>query len=340
MVETGKSLEKETLDYSDNYKGQQLERVFDIRATKLGDGFAAAWRDVSEHKYAEDLLRESEEKYRTLFDNAGDMIGIQDMKGHFLEVNKITCERMGYSREEFLQKTIMDIGSPKYGTLILERIKQLKESDRILFESESFKKDGSTIPVEVTAVVFKYKGKPAILSVARDVTERKQLESQLQQSQKMEAIGRLAGGVAHDFNNLLTAIIGYSEMLKMDKLLNRGSMLYVEEIIKSADRAANLTQQLLAFSRKQVLQPKIIDLNKLLTEIDKMLHRLIGEDIELKTELVCGLGQMKADPGQIEQVTMNLAVNARDAMPRGGKLTIETQNVYLDKNYCKEHGVA
>ncbi|MDH7475806.1 MAG: histidine kinase dimerization/phospho-acceptor domain-containing protein, partial [Anaerolineae bacterium] len=174
---------------------------------------------------------------------------------------------------------------------------------------------------------------------ARQEAERQQetLKGQLLQAQRLESVGRLAGGVAHDFNNLLTAIIGYAEFLLGE--LNpydprRGD---VEEIKKAADRATALTRQLLAFSRKQVLQPEVLNLNAVITNLEKMLHRLIGEDIELTTILDPRLGRVKADPGQIEQVIMNLAVNARDAMPQGGKLTIETGNVFLDEDYARHH---
>ncbi|MCI0530678.1 MAG: ATP-binding protein, partial [candidate division Zixibacteria bacterium] len=171
--------------------------------------------------------------------------------------------------------------------------------------------------------------------VIRDITERKQLEQQLQQSQKMEAVGRLAGGIAHDFNNLLTVILGYSEMLA--SRIPKGDPLHkdVDEVKKSAVRAASLTKQLLAFSRKQVLQPRKLNLNVVVTETEKMLRRLIDENIELATVTSPMLGSVMADPGQIEQVIMNLVVNARDAMDGGGRLTIETANVVLDDNYVR-----
>jgi nitrogen-specific signal transduction histidine kinase/ActR/RegA family two-component response regulator len=166
--------------------------------------------------------------------------------------------------------------------------------------------------------------------LAEDVTERRALEDQLRQSQKMEAVGRLAGGVAHDFNNLLTVIKGYSELM-LDQLQQadplRGS---IEEVKKAADRAAGLTRQLLAFSRKQVLAPRVLDLNSIVTNMERLLQRLIGEDVQLATQLYGELGRVKADPGQTEQVIMNLAVNARDAMPKGGKLVITTSNAFLD----------
>jgi two-component system, cell cycle sensor histidine kinase and response regulator CckA len=200
-------------------------------------------------------------------------------------------------------------------------------------------KDGRVLWVESnSAVITDDEGKPVgVRGVTIDITERKTLEEQLRQAQKMEAIGQLAGGIAHDFNNLLTAITGYSE-LTMRRLPAEDPLRQnIEEIKKAGERAAALTRQLLAFSRKQVLQPKVLDLNAVISELEKMLRRLIGEDIGLRTALDSELGSVKADPGQVEQIIMNLVVNARDAMPRGGKLTIETKNVYLDEDYAKNH---
>jgi signal transduction histidine kinase/ActR/RegA family two-component response regulator len=170
-----------------------------------------------------------------------------------------------------------------------------------------------------------------------EITERKQLEDQLRQSQKMEAVGQLAGGIAHDFNNLLTAITGYSTLGLRHIEENHRVTGYLEEIKKAGDRAANLTRQLLAFSRKQILQPIPLNLNDIVSDINKLLERLIGEDIELSVKLGSDLRRIKVDPGQIEQVLVNLAVNARDAMPRGGKLTIETTAVELSQEYADKH---
>src|SRR5207248_2277450 len=178
-----------------------------------------------------------------------------------------------------------------------------------------------------------------ILGIGRDVTERLGLEQQLRQAQKMEAVGRLAGGIAHDFNNILTAITGHADLLLEDLGHHDPRRADVDEIRRSADRAAGLTRQLLAFSRQQVLQPKVVDLNALVLDMDKLLRRLIGEDVELATVLDPTLGRVTADPGQLEQVIVNLAVNARDAMPQGGKLTLETRNIDLDSSYTLEHSL-
>lgn len=176
-----------------------------------------------------------------------------------------------------------------------------------------------------------------VQGIARDVGERKHLEEQFRQSQKLEAVGQLAGGVAHDFNNLLTVISGYSDMVLRKYHNDEFLKVKVEEIKKAADRAASLTRQLLAFSRKQVLKPKVLNLNDIVADMDKLLRRLIGEDIALVTARDPGLGRIKADPGQLSQVIINLAVNSRDAMPKGGKLTIETRDVYLDEAYARSH---
>ena len=233
--------------------------------------------------------------------------------------------------------TIKDIRPTEDVSALLESVEKIGEG---LGESGVWKhrkKDGGVIDVEITSHTLVFAGRRARVVLANDVTERKMLEEQLRQSQKMEAVGQLAGGVAHDFNNLLTAITGYSDLairrLKAEDPLRH----HIEEIKKAGERAAALTRQLLAFSRKQVLQPKVFNINAVVSEIEKMLRRLIGEDMEFRTALASDLGSIKADPGQVEQVLLNLCVNARDAMPGGGKLTIETSNVYLDEEYASHH---
>jgi len=178
-----------------------------------------------------------------------------------------------------------------------------------------------------------------ILAIGQDVTERRNIEEQLRQSQKMEAVGTLAGGVAHDFNNLLTVIIGNSELALMNVIKDESLRKRIEEIKKTGNQAASLTRQLLAFSRKQVIKPEVMDINKGINETKNMLKRTIGEDIEFLTVLEPELWKIHADSGQIDQIIMNMVVNARDAMPQGGKLTIETTNADLNENYFRKHGI-
>jgi PAS domain S-box-containing protein len=292
----------------------------------------------------ETALRESEEKYRTLFDSAGDAIFIHDMEGRILASNTAACERYGYTQSQLLSMTIAMVDSPEQGAQAPERVARLREEGALQFETEHRHRDGRLIPVDVNARRISWSGQPATMSICRDITERKRaevehrrLEEQFQVSQKMEAIGSLAGGVAHDFNNLLTVILNYTGFAidrvgKSDPLQE-----FLVEVKKAGERAAVLTRQLLAFSRKQVLAPQVVDLNQLVANLDKMLRRLIGEDIHLEQRLAPDLGRIKADPGQIEQVIMNLVVNARDAMPDGGKLTIETTNIDLDEEYATRH---
>jgi two-component system cell cycle sensor histidine kinase/response regulator CckA len=206
-------------------------------------------------------------------------------------------------------------------------------------EAEWKRKDGTPITVRCSGRRVKdQSGVPAYFEFfAEDITERRVLERQLRMAQKMEAVGRLSGGIAHDFNNLLGVIIGYSQVVKKKLGKDNPLLSHVEEVEKAGQRAASLTKQLLAFSRQQVLTPAVLNLNAVVTEMGKMLPRLLGEDIEVTTALADDLGRVKADQGQIEQIIMNLAVNARDAMPEGGRLKIETANAELDKSFTREH---
>jgi hypothetical protein len=199
------------------------------------------------------------------------------------------------------------------------------------------KRDGTIISVEITAHPIHFEGRDACLVLATDITERKNLEEQFSQAQRLESIGRLAGGVAHDFNNLLTVINGYAAVILSDLSPTSPLAHKVAEISAAGQRAAALTEQLLAFSRRQLVQPRVLNLNHVISDIEKMLRRLIGEDIELVIKLSTDLGNTKADVGQLQQVIVNLAVNARDAMPQGGSLIIETSNVFLDEDYCFTH---
>ncbi len=294
-------------------------------------------RDITKRKKAEIKLKESESRHKVLFEASADGILIVDTKTkEFKYANSALCRMLGYSEEELKTMGVEDIHPKESLEYVISEFDAQAKGEKTLAQNiPCLRKDGEIVYTDINATLALIDGKNCDVFFFRDITEHRQLEEQLRQSQKMEAVGRLAGGVAHDFNNLLTAMLGYSEMLIADPGLNDTQRKYIEEIKKSSERAASLTQQLLAFSRKQILKPKILNINTLIADIKKLLHRLIGEDIHLISKLDSKLGVIKADPGQVEQIIMNLVVNARDAMPMGGKLTIETRNVYLDEEYGK-----
>ncbi|MBW3630493.1 MAG: PAS domain S-box protein, partial [Gemmatimonadetes bacterium] len=301
-------------------------------------------QDVTERRAAEEALRQSEKDYRGLFENSHDAIVIMAPEGEVvLDVNPRACEVYGIPRDEFIGSSMERVSQDvEAGREKVRRTMELGTS--WTFEVVQRRSDGTPLWAEITAAVIDYKGQPAILSVGRDVSERhaaedalRESQEQLVQAQKMEAVGRLAGGIAHDFNNLLTAIKGFTELLLLDFDERDPRHPFVTEIQGAANRAAALTRQLLAFSRKQVLQPRVLDLNASVTDIDKMLRRLLGEDIRLETVQEPALGRVKADPSQIEQVLVNLAVNARDAMPNGGRIVIHTRNTELTRELIPTH---
>ena len=276
-----------------------------------------------------DLLKQRDAKFRLLFeDNPLPMWVFDRQTLQFLEANQAAVVHYGYTHDEFLGMTVADIRPPED----VERLKDTVARASGLALSGQWRhrlKDGRLIDVEVASHTISYGGRQAVLSVLKDITQRKLLEEQLRQAAKMEAVGMLAGGIAHDFNNLLTIINGYSHILLKSIPETDPNHSSVEQIMKAGERAATLTRQLLSHSRRQVLQPKLLNLNQLLSGMEPMLRRLIGEDIELRFAAGRDIGQVNADPGQIEQVVMNLVVNARDAMPRGGALTIETSEAKL-----------
>ena len=287
---------------------------------------------------AQERLRLSESNFRSLVTNAPYGICRCDARGHLVDVNPALVQSLGYeSASELVGRNLSTLyaNGQEWFTLA-DNLRNHEPFQGVT--ADWVRKDGSITAVRLSGRAISDENKNFSFEIfGEDVTERRALEQQLRQSQKMEAIGRLAGGIAHDFNNLLMVISGYSEFL-LDRLgpdpAVRGP---AKEIATAAERATSLTRQLLAFSRKQMLAPKVLDLNAVVTENLKMLTRLIGEDIDLVMIPGPELGAVKADPGQIEQVILNLAVNARDAMPHGGKLTIETANVTLDEAYARMH---
>src|SRR4030043_142488 len=298
-------------------------------------------RDITERKRVEKALRESEQKYRTLFEESKDVIYISTPEGKFLDINPAGIELFGYpSKEEFLQ---IDITHDLYISPVdREKFQKVlaRQGYSKDYEVVFRKKDGEHVIVLLTTTIVRdERGEiVAYRGIMKDITERKKLEEQLLQAQKMEAIGQLAGGIAHDFNNILTAIIGFGNLLKMETSEDDILRSYITPILNSAERAANLTQALLAFSRRQIISPKPVNLNEIILGLERLLSRVIGEDIELSTVLADRDLIIMADSGQIEQVLMNLATNARDAMPDGGKLTISTKIVELDSEFIKTHG--
>jgi len=302
----------------------------------------------NEHKQAEEALRASEERYRNILESIEDGYYEVDIEGSFNFFNDPMCRILGYSKDEMMGMNNRQYTDQKNAKKLYQAFNEVFRTEQSAkgCEWEIIKKDETKRDVDASISLIKNISGSRIgfRGIVRDITERKQaekemvaLQEQLRQSQKIEAIGQLAGGIAHDFNNSLTLIKTCSQLAIMD--LKEGDPLRAtfEMIDKATQQSTNLTHQLLAFSRRQIMELKVIDVNNLLLEMDKMLHRVIGEDIELVSVLAEDLGRVQVDPGQMEQVIINLALNARDAMPRGGKLTIETANVDLDKAYANSH---
>jgi PAS domain S-box-containing protein len=290
-----------------------------------------------ERRRSEDALRKNEEMFRLLFSYSPLPTWVLDRETlRFLQVNDAAIRQYGYSYEEFGSMSIMDL-RPEEQDKDLEPFRQWNGQGRYHGNWKHRKKDGKLMEVEIIAHELDYAGRRVRLVVAQDITERRLLEQQFRQAQKMEAVGRLAGGVAHDFNNLLMVIKGHTELLLNAVPSPEQVTRKVEQIERAADRASTLTRQLLAFSRMQLLQPRVMNLNFIVEDMGKLLPRLIGEDIELVIRIAANLGAIRADASQMEQVIMNLAVNARDAMPGGGRLLIETSNEELDGAYGAVH---
>jgi PAS domain S-box-containing protein len=286
----------------------------------------------------EDEVRLTDEKYWSLMERAGDAIFIMDPSGRILEANRQAGELLGMAPEQVAALKYQDLGVEGDRSERSEDLRRLLSRGSLRVDGLRLRQPGGQVRIaDLSAALVGDEQRRLVIAIARDVTERKELERQLSQSQKLEAIGLLAGGIAHDFNNQLGVIAQYGEILS--QLVEPDSPLrpHVEKIQKTVGQSAALTRQLLAFSRKQELQPVVLDLNKVVGEMGDMLQRLLGRNIELLVELEPELGQVRADPSQLGQVLMNLVVNARDAMPEGGLLTIDTSNVELDEQGAQRH---
>ena len=340
IIVTG-SLDEETA--AECIKAGAADYVLKTNLLRLGPAISGALayaQSQADKQVAESALRISERRFRALVEESWDAVALFAGDGTILYGSPATTRLLGYDLTEFVGRNAMELIHPDDRAGVLVRLQETMAAPRarVHVAARVRHKNGSWRYLEgVFTNLIDDPSVGAIVNNYRDVTDRRILEEQVLLSQKMEAIGRLAGGVAHDFNNILTAIGGYSDLLLADLPPDDRRRHDVEEIHQATQRAATLTQQLLAFSRRQVLQPKVINLNALVPNIEKMLRRLIGEDILFATVLHPSLGNVRADPGQLEQVIVNLAVNARDAMPDGGRLTIETRNVELDEAYTAEH---
>jgi PAS domain S-box-containing protein len=315
----------------------------ELSITKLPDGgVVTIGRDVSERQLVERSRQEAETKYQTLIEQVAAVSYIAELgiDGQWLYVSPQVATMFGFTADEWLAESREWFKHihPEDRKIVESAEEASKRGERFQAEYRIIRKDGRVIWVSDTAAVVPGSDShPLMEGIIVDITDKKQLEGQLQQSRRMEAVGRLAGGIAHDFNNLLTVIKGYTELALIRTKGMPEIRSDVERIEDASERAAGLVRQLLAFSRRQVMQPKILDLNSIVVGLDKLLRRLMDEDIEMVTVASESVGAIKADPGQIEQVIMNLVVNARDAMPNGGRLTVETANVELDAIYARDH---
>jgi two-component system cell cycle sensor histidine kinase/response regulator CckA len=291
--------------------------------------------DASDSLPPDQALLESHRLLSAIFEGTHDALWFKDLSGRYLMINGAGARWLGKSASEVIGKTDPELLSPQLARAIIENDRRIFATE----QAETFEVSNPLRTYLTTKEVYRdasgeVKG---LIGISRDITQQKRLEEQLRQAQKMEAVGRLAGGVAHDFNNLLTVINGYSELVFASLPADHPSRLMSAEIRSAGERGANLTRQLLAFSRQQVLHPKLIDLNALLSDLAMLLRRLIGADIELSFVPEPTLGRVRVDPAQFEQAIINLAVNARDAMPDGGRLSIEICNVELGDDYARAH---
>jgi len=321
-----------TKDGQEVWLGQNAWLVFDTKGQYTG--MQAVARNITERHRAETALRNAEAKYRGLVEQS--LVGVYILQDdRLVYVNPKGADILGYSQQELLDLPwVYALLHEQDRALVIDQLSRVGETEHananVQLTVRNIRKDGSQVQVEAFCSATEFSGRPAILATVIDISDRVKLEDQLRQAQKMEAVGRLAGGIAHDFNNLLTAIRGNAELMSHRVRKDPAMAAEVDEILHAADRAASLTRQLLAFSRKQILQPVALDINEIVASVSRMARRLIGTGVQLQQELAPSVAQVLADPAQIEQVLLNLIVNARDAMPNGGMITVQTANVRLE----------
>jgi PAS domain S-box-containing protein len=316
------------------------DRWFENRIFPYAGGLAIFFQDVTERKLADDRLRHSEQRYRSLFEHHPDAIYSFDTEGRFTSANA-ACESLtGYTFEELVGTPFAPLVVPEHRDRATEHFLAAMTGSARHYEESIIHKNGRRIDIAITKLPIVVEGRiVGIYGIAKDLTAQRELEGRLQQAEKMEAIGRLASGIAHDFNNLLTIVQSCATLIAHDLPPDAASQSDVRQIQDAARRAAELTQQLLAFSRKQVLNPQRIDVNRQVATFVAMLRRVIGENIDIETALADDVWPVQADPGQLERVLMNLGLNARDAMPNGGTLRVGTGNVRLDADEADHRGL-
>ncbi len=348
-VLTNLELERKCKDGSTILNGVSLSPLRDAAGSVYA--LMSVATDITERKKAEEALRKSEERFRSLVETTSDWVWEVDCSGVYTYASPRVKDVLGYEPEEILGRTPFDLMTAEEAASVRSRFKDAMGSQKPFerLENTNRHKDGRLVVMETSGVpVFGQDGTVSgFRGIDRDITEvkkaqeeQRRLQEQLQQAIKMEAVGQLAGGIAHDFNNLLTAIIGNIDIARMSLESTNPSIKYLNEIDSASQSAAALTRQLLTFARRQMVQPKVFNLNDLVPRFQNMLTHLLGEDIALENALDKELGNVRVDPVQVEQVLVNLATNARAAMPDGGRLLIETSNVWLDEDYCARHAQA
>jgi two-component system, cell cycle sensor histidine kinase and response regulator CckA len=338
-----RALEEQT---SVHFEEQSIlsDRWFAVHAYPYADGLIVYCRDITEQRHLLQAQQSTRNMLQLVMDNIPQGIFWKDRHSVYLGVNRACCDAMGFaSAEEVIGKADNEFPSftPEQSNFFMQTDRRVMETDTPEYHilEPMNRADGTTAWLDTSKIPLHNASGEVIglLGMWEDITERKKLQEQLLQAQKMEGIGRLAGGIAHDFNNLLTAVLGYAEMAMLTLESGHAIQRDLQNIVHAGTRAADLTRQLLAFARKQIIEPHVVDMNRLVAEMDMLLRRVIGEDIELVTLSQKDLWPVKIDPGQFEQILVNLAVNARDAMLEGGKLTLETANVFLDMDYAHGH---